>query len=230
MQISWVAVFTKCTHYCGLPQAQTKCPTVFKFSIWVDLFTVFLSKKSKIRLDFSFVIRSCSKLAIFFEKFDCCASRNYTPLQDDRETKSNHAVQSAITREPGKIFSDASSHLYKRVRPSVRWSVGPSVQPCIGPSQYGLKVCRIIACDLVSTSPLSCSQTSPWAKRRAVECSGAECSRAAQSAAEWSDVEQVRQVSEWPFPPMRHLWTLFTYSAVEQWADGGMDQWTHTLL
>ena len=148
---------------------------VFKFGRCVDLFTVFLSKKSKIRLEVSFAIRSSSKLAKFFEKFDCCASRNYTPpLQDDRKTKSNHAVQSAITREPGKIFSDESSHLYKRVRPSVRWSVGPSVQPCIGPSQYGLKVCRINACDLVSTSPLSHSRMSPQANWHAVEQSGVQ--------------------------------------------------------
>ena len=32
------------------------------------------------------------------------------------------------------LFLDASSHLYKRVCPSVGWSVGPSVRQSVGPS------------------------------------------------------------------------------------------------
>ena len=54
------------------------------------------------------------------------------------------------------------------------------------PIHYGLKLCQIDACGLVSTSPLSHSGMIPQAERHAVEQSGVEW-----SGVDWSTAEQV---------------------------------------
>ena len=55
----------------------------------------------------------------------------------------------------------------------------------------GVESCHIDACDLVRTSPLSHSRTSPRAERRTAERSGAKRSGTERSAAERSAAERV---------------------------------------
>ena len=62
---------------------------------------------------------------------------------------------------------------------------------------------HIDACDLVRSSPLSHSQTSPRAERRAAERSGAERSGVERSAAEQSAAERTCERTSGPFKRRR---------------------------
>ena len=57
----------------------------------------------------------------------------YTQLWTNTNSRKS-VTWSAVPVTPAFIFLDASSHLYKRVCPSVGPSVGPSVRPSVGPS------------------------------------------------------------------------------------------------
>ena len=54
------------------------------------------------------------------------------------------------------------------------------------PVTLWVEFANIDACDLVRTSPLSHSRTSPRAERRAAERSGVERSEAERNGAQWS--------------------------------------------